>query len=399
MPVSMAESATPQRQSSGNTPRSSLDASSSAHGHALHFRFRSGSAANQREPPSEPSTKDLRDEAVRSAKRFLLNTIRDDWQFPPQEKQDNITQEPVGYAVRHEGASDAENEHSGHSPDKSSPSKHNPYKFEDPDSVGAGLADQQEQRKRELADEITWNEGLRNWRQQRDVWTNATYQHPAQSTPTYSIAKGLDMRRRNTSGSTDDSSERPLSTSSCGTTCPAEPSSSIESVDIPESLGNGRGPWLPLYPPLLPSDNPVRANIKPAAYDHIYSKVVLQQLTPSLPIPLNHMTSALVEGWKADGAWPPRGSNATTTIADTHKKRTSVMNAIRLRRGHNQRTLQKPHPKIDDNGTVRKSIDSVKKAFGRKEADADYGLVEDGETQDEMLSNVELNKGLLENNK
>ena len=397
----MADSSASQRNPSGSTPRSSIEASGPFHSHGLHFRFRSGSGITPREPTtSEPSAKDLRDEAVRSAKRFLVHAIRDDWCYPPSEAQQDATRASVAYTTRHEGASDVETENYGHGSGERSTSRHNPYKFEDPDSVGAVLEDRRRPRTYAPEYELKWNEGLQHWVEQRDAWTNATYQRPVQPRAICHVTKARDTRRRNASESTDGSLDRPLSTSSNGSTSLPETSSSIESVDQPESLGNSHGPWLPLYAPLLPPDNPVRANIKPAAYDHIYSKVVIQSLTPSLPIPLTHMTSALVEGWKTDGVWPPRNSNAASAVApEPHKKRNSVMNAMRLKRGHNHRTLQKAHSKGDEHGTVRKSIDSVKKAFGLKEEDGDYGIIDDVETPEDTSFRTELNKRLLEDNK
>ena len=49
-------------------------------------------------------------------------------------------------------------------------------------------------------------------------------------------------------------------------------------------------------------------------YTAIYSKVVVQGLTPTVPIPLSHMVAALVQGWKAEGNWPPKGGIPSTSI-------------------------------------------------------------------------------------
>jgi hypothetical protein len=50
----------------------------------------------------------------------------------------------------------------------------------------------------------------------------------------------------------------------------------------------------------------MRATITPSIYPSIYSKVVVQALTPTIPINLSDITKALVQGWKADGEWPPK---------------------------------------------------------------------------------------------
>ncbi|PMZ81129.1 hypothetical protein C1X95_31715, partial [Pseudomonas sp. FW306-2-11AD] len=75
---------------------------------------------------------------------------------------------------------------------------------------------------------------------------------------------------RNASGSTDGS--WPLSPSS-----PAQAeSSSIDSMTEspstttdPNSPFSQEGPWLPIYPPLIPEEDSVRLRIKPAAYTTI----------------------------------------------------------------------------------------------------------------------------------
>ncbi|KAK4928516.1 hypothetical protein LTR66_016218, partial [Elasticomyces elasticus] len=82
------------------------------------------------------------------------------------------------------------------------------------------------------------------------------------------------------------------------------------------------GPYLPIYAPLLPASNILRARIKPQAYPTIYSKVVIQGLSPNVPVPLNHMIGALVAGWKAEGNWLPQvaAAEATQTQMKSGKK-------------------------------------------------------------------------------
>ncbi|KAL4870130.1 hypothetical protein BDV12DRAFT_66297 [Aspergillus spectabilis] len=68
-------------------------------------------------------------------------------------------------------------------------------------------------------------------------------------------------------------------------------------------------PLIPVVPSLISTSNPIRASITPAMYPSIYSKVVIQGLTPTVPINLADMTKAMVQGWKADGQWPPKPQN------------------------------------------------------------------------------------------
>ena len=63
---------------------------------------------------------------------------------------------------------------------------------------------------------------------------------------------------------------------------------------------------VPVVSPLFPSMHPTRASITPSIYPSIYSKVVIQSLTPTIPINLSDITQSLVQGWKADGEWPPK---------------------------------------------------------------------------------------------
>jgi hypothetical protein len=60
---------------------------------------------------------------------------------------------------------------------------------------------------------------------------------------------------------------------------------------------------------MIATSNPIRASITPAMFPSIYSKVVIQGLTPTVPINLADMTKAMVQGWKADGQWPPKPQN------------------------------------------------------------------------------------------
>lgn len=396
----MEESSTSSLKSAGGTPRSSVDHSSS-HNRGLLFRLRQGSSAGVQEtssPPTAPILKTARDDAVRSAKRFLLNTIRDDWQFPMPEDEDgqeNFSRPPVDYTQRTEGASDNDDDYDtvNNTKHDSNMRKHDPYKFDSPDSVGSSIAERKRQRRERLKQEITWNHGLRHWIEQRDAWTQAVPKRPSGVTHSLRAVKALK--------SADSSSNRPVSGSSRNSTAPSYPSSSKDSIDSPGLPLDVRDdePWLPIFPPLLSPDNPVRASIKPAAYEHIYSKVVVQSLTPSLPIPLTDMTNALVEGWKADGAWPPQSAVTPTTIPEVSKKRNIILNAARLKRIQGHGLHRRNISKEEQQGSVKKGIGTVKKALGLKHENGDFGIdFEEVETERESSLNCELNKGLLNGN-
>ena len=67
---------------------------------------------------------------------------------------------------------------------------------------------------------------------------------------------------------------------------------------------------LPVPPPILPPDYPIRANVQPALYPQIYSKIIVQGLTPTVPVNLKDVVNSLVVGWKKDGEWPPKVDTA-----------------------------------------------------------------------------------------
>jgi hypothetical protein len=75
-------------------------------------------------------------------------------------------------------------------------------------------------------------------------------------------------------------------------------------------------PLLPVAPPFISDDNPVRATINPAIYPSIYTKVVVQGMTPTVPVNLAHLTKAMVQGWKSDGQWPPKPAATSIVLAD-----------------------------------------------------------------------------------
>ncbi|KAJ5495970.1 hypothetical protein N7539_001086 [Penicillium diatomitis] len=75
-------------------------------------------------------------------------------------------------------------------------------------------------------------------------------------------------------------------------------------------------PLVPVAPPFISNSNPVRATITPTIYPSIYSKVVVQGLTPTIPINLADLTNAMVQGWKADGQWPPKPAVTSIVLQD-----------------------------------------------------------------------------------
>ncbi|KAL4780785.1 hypothetical protein BJX76DRAFT_34367 [Aspergillus varians] len=115
-----------------------------------------------------------------------------------------------------------------------------------------------------------------------------------------------------TSGPILDITDLPEPPSTSAAIPPASPSTSATTSPIP-STEPFYDPLIPVVPSLISTSNPIRASITPAMYPSIYSKVVIQSLTPTVPINLADMTRAMVQGWKSDGQWPPKPQNLVLT--------------------------------------------------------------------------------------
>jgi len=162
---------------------------------------------------------------------------------------------------------------------------------------------------------MSWNEGLRIWTIRRDSWTGAIAHKPRRklddSAHPLNQSKdrfASDDRHEHDGHDATGRSSHLAPKSQLSTPQPAsnptspieEPGTHADAEFLPDE------PYLPIYPPLFPASHALRSRIKPTAYPTIYSKVVIQSLAPNIPIPLNHMVNALVEGWKSEGNWPPR---------------------------------------------------------------------------------------------
>ena len=76
-------------------------------------------------------------------------------------------------------------------------------------------------------------------------------------------------------------------------------------------------------------------------------------MTPAVPIPLPSLVQSLVQGWKSEGNWPPKGGTSTTSIIQEGGRRASEL--LKLRRRENI---------IVEKGRMRKGVGAVKKALG-----------------------------------
>ena len=275
---------------------------------------------------SQRSKKADNDAAVRAAKLHIRKKVREDWVWPPtgletaNPRCDSLDTEWC------ERESDSSRCPSPTSETRDPISTNNPYKFDSPDS----LLDVKSKRKRKrhdaLQEEMGYNEGLCLYLQRRDAWTGAisTPQSPPDSAVELEYSKSAAV----VFGSDDsDMSSLSTSTSHLSTACKvgnttclsiSEPSIAHPTEQLFEPMSPPT--LVPLPPPILPPTNPIRAAISPATYPSIYNKIVVQGLSPTVPVNLKDVVRAMVDGWKKDGEWPPKdsegrvyqGENATT---------------------------------------------------------------------------------------
>lgn len=209
----------------------------------------------------------------------------------------------------------------GSATSRSSTSQKSPkkdLKNEEIDSVGADFKHRRMARKRKrqkaLEEEMTWNAGLAHWMARRDDWCGAHTTKQVQDLETKKQSAD-EERSVGSTGASTGSTPR-TSTSS---TSPNSPRSSVptsQSSGTPETSPQTTAvlkpvpvsPFevlVPVAPPIL-QDHPIRRTITAARYPDIYSKIILQSRTPSVPINLQTMVNALIKGWKDDGEWPPK---------------------------------------------------------------------------------------------
>ncbi|KAI9820719.1 MAG: hypothetical protein M1827_005089 [Pycnora praestabilis] len=286
---------------------------------------------------SNPINAPARDSATRAAKKELIAKVREDWEFnwrgPVEDKavdidvdaeQDSLS--PMEWREREIDSSSPEPQpppsseisHSsivnGNSNGISSqningfvaaPSTSaNPYKFDSPDAIGVNMqehvAERRRKRRKVLREEMSWNEGLACWVARRDAWSGGRVGHASSTQSSLISASTI----------TTSSQSKTKSVASDNGATPLTPLST-DPDDILELI--------PTLPPLLPPTHPIRASINPSTYPQIYAKVVIQSLAPVIPINLSDVTKALVQGWKEDDQWPPKGGNVEPSFAGKRK--------------------------------------------------------------------------------
>ena len=246
--------------------------------------------------------------AAQLAKQELRSKLREDWSWPPtpdtpcSHQAANLPSEDSAWRERGDGF-DTDSEETA---------AVDPYQYENPDAVTAAPAEgpgrtESRKRKRQQVhlEEMEWNEGLRHFVERRDAWSGAKIQRSSPATTKRADGVGTDPSRK-----------RNAIYAPPGATAGGFEGVLFDRRSTPPPCQSPNATLVPLAPPILPPDNVVRASITPATYPSIYSKIVIQGLTPTVPINLHDVVGALVQGWKDNDEWPPKSEAEKADTAD-----------------------------------------------------------------------------------
>ena len=357
LPHQHKSNTTPAETTSGPHEGKMLFGNRSAAGSAAHRKkvMANTNAITAYEADLTSKDRATQKEAVR---RFLNDAVKTDWtwEWPRPEVEatpdDTHAEEPVDLEWRERdewlsNVSDSEAEPNTPA-SKTTPisptALKSPFRFDSPDGVGDTILkterDRKRRRKRRLREEMDWNSGLRCFVERRDAWTGARHVTPA-------VARAPSPPKRISLSSGDGGSSTAVE--------PEEPEDEWEDDDTE----------IPIAPPLIPPENPMRASIKPDVYNTIYDKVVIQQLTPSCPMNLKDVTRSCVQGWKRDGEWPPKPGPESPK---TKRRRMSVAalftsnsreNVPKVKTTENEPGKEEKKEKSGGKGALRKSLQKI----------------------------------------
>lgn len=185
-----------------------------------------------------------------------------------------------------------------------------PYRFESPDAIQESLVERRRKRRAALEEEAEWNPGLRFFLERRDAWTGAKKRRAVSDPAAQQHDTESDGLAKGESSSAETKEQETTSP-------PRSPTEMLSDLTLADKDAQPQNPdksdcfesddsLIPVMGPFIPNSNCIRSSITPAIYASIYSKVILQGLTPTVPINLSDVTKAIVAGWKADGQWPPK---------------------------------------------------------------------------------------------
>ncbi|KAJ5190897.1 uncharacterized protein N7498_009882 [Penicillium cinerascens] len=336
---------------------------------------------------------DSRDTAIREAKRFVRDAVRNDWEFVPSTSSEatrptsSSSTSSTGTLYQNRQVSEWRCREFDSSGSELEPQSSDDSDSESP-SGGKAAADtaieRRRRRRRQMDEEMAWNEGMRMWMARRDAWSGARTRRqirakeqkrkldasiqdqssvdgvdsgvdtgagitpPLQQKSHGEAAEGPGLattierslsisekerieesqrRQEQEEGQSTapDDEKRKESTETSITEPDAQVSNdpshlttfpAINDSDPEEDEEELDEPLIPVAPPFISSENPIRATIGPAIYPSIYTKVVVQGMTPTVPVNLADLTKAMVQGWKADGQWPPKPAVTSIVLQD-----------------------------------------------------------------------------------
>lgn len=225
--------------------------------------------------------------------------------------------EPVEWRERDYSSDDGSENESVGTPVSAS-SKKSTYKFDGPDSVGVQILDRKlarkRQRQQDLDEEVTWNDGLAHWLARRDVWSGA---HTSQQVRLLQTSQAETTDSASASASFNSTPRSSVSSQESAAVSTPSSTPELEPIRTVTDTRPAAPPSDLLVPraPLILVNHPIRRRINPDLYSEIYTKIILQGRTPSVPINLLNLVGALVQGWKDDGEWPPKNAPAEKSFA------------------------------------------------------------------------------------
>ncbi|PNS15718.1 hypothetical protein CAC42_4170 [Sphaceloma murrayae] len=305
-------------------------------------------------------------ESSREARRMLAGKVKNTWDYPalpqwtektqhpldpPQavraamedssldmptsaweeQQGEDLTFEPIAWKERDYSSSSSVEECSAAEfmdLDEDQPKRKHRFLFDSPDTVGDALAARKANKKRKrallLEEEMAWNHGLAHFIARRDAWTCARQPSQIPPSPPSTSTRASTSSRHRLSISSRGASSRASADSNTRSTLhtpdpSSDPSTPASTPPPPSEPASPLNVLVPIPPPLLP-DHPVRAKITPTAYSEIYSKIILQSRTPTVPINLVHITKSLVRGWIEEGNWPPKQGPQDPLVGTGKKK-------------------------------------------------------------------------------
>ncbi|KAJ5899333.1 hypothetical protein N7495_004077 [Penicillium taxi] len=317
--------------------------------------------------PAMAAASENRDTAIQEAKIFVRKAVRHDWEFPAEtvtataslDLVDKLSENREVVEWRFREFDTSSSDLGAQSSDTDDSDSEVIKNSNDPETV------LRRKRRRQINEEMAWNEGLRMFIARRDAWSGARTRRqirikekerkiasvqadtstasdsddttvPSLASPAASDAEApvsqltdkadtllISEREQEDAQSIaqDDETTHKESTET-GLTVPDQTSlgevnhsmaCTIDDSDSEEELDE---PVIPVAPPFIPADNIVRSTITPNIYPSIYTKVVVQGMTPTVPVNLADLTNAMVQGWKADGQWPPKPAVTSIVLQD-----------------------------------------------------------------------------------